>query len=209
MRQHVNPLSNHFDQTEVIPPLNEIFRNPILPLHLDVGSASGDFLFELALENNNWNYLGVEIREKLVKNAKSRIIDREIENLYFAFGSANNLFNDCRFKTILSSLKSISFYFPDPWFKKKHYKRRVIQPDLINSLSFFMQKGALIFLKTDVKELFEYMNFTVSNNLNFQKLDKKFMKYSEIFNPNEIKTSREKYVIKCQMNIFEEIYIKI
>ena len=33
----------------------QFFRNPILPLHLDVGSASGDFLFELALENNNWN----------------------------------------------------------------------------------------------------------------------------------------------------------
>ena len=72
-----------------------------------------------------------------------------------------------------------------------------------------MQKGALIFLKTDVKDLFEYMNLTILSNLNFQKLDKNFMKYSESFNQNEIKTSREKYVIKKQMNIFEEIYIKI
>lgn len=209
MRQHVNPLSKHFDEIEVIPPLNEMFKNPILPLHLDIGCASGDFLFELALENNNWNYLGVEIREKLVINAKSRIIDKEIENLYVAFGNANNIFNDSRGRTMLSGLQSISFYFPDPWFKKKHNKRRVIQPDLINILSTYMQKGALIFLKTDVKDLFEHMNFTISSNLNFQKLDKKFMKHSESFNPNQIKTSREKYVIKKQMNIYEETYIKI
>jgi tRNA (guanine-N7-)-methyltransferase len=209
MRQHVNPLSKHFDAIEEIPPLNKIFENPRLPLHLDIGSAAGDFLFDLALENDNWNYLGVEIREKLVKNAKSRIIDQQIDNLYFAFGNANNLFNDRCFKTVLFSVKSISFFFPDPWFKKKHFKRRVIQPDLINLLSNYLQKGALIFIKTDVKELFEHMNHTISSNLNFQKLDSNFMQYSESFNPNKIKTSREKYVMHKQMHIFEKIYIKI
>ena len=209
MRQHVNPLSRNFDEIEVIPPLNEIFKNPKLPLHLDVGSAAGDFLFDLALENNNWNYLGVEIREKLVKNAKSKIIDKEIHNLYFAFGNANKLLSDYHCKNILCRLKSISFYFPDPWFKKKHKKRRVIQPDLIDILSTYMQKGSLILVKTDVIELFEYMNFTISRNINFQKFDNKYMQRFESFNPNKIKTSREKYVIRKEMNIFEKIYIKI
>ena len=79
MRQHVNPLSKNFSNIEIIPPINEIFEDPKLPLHLEVGCASGDFLFELALENNSWNYLGVEIREKLVINAKSRIIDKNLD----------------------------------------------------------------------------------------------------------------------------------
>ena len=65
-----------------------------LPLHLDIGCAAGDFLFELALENNKWNYLGIEIREKLVDNAKSNLRDMAIGNLYFVFGNANNIFND-------------------------------------------------------------------------------------------------------------------
>ena len=56
MRQHVNPLSKNFFEIEPIPPLNEIFENPKLPLHLDVGCASGDFLIELSLANKNWNY---------------------------------------------------------------------------------------------------------------------------------------------------------
>ena len=51
MRQHVNPLSSNFHEIEIIPPLNEIFYNPNLPLHIDVGSASGDFLFDIAISN--------------------------------------------------------------------------------------------------------------------------------------------------------------
>ena len=66
MRQHVNPLSSNFHEIEIIPPLNEIFYNPNLPLHVDVGSASGDFLFDIALENNSWNYIGIEIRVKFI-----------------------------------------------------------------------------------------------------------------------------------------------
>ena len=134
MRQHVNPLSKNFFEIDPIPPLNEVFENPKLPLHLDVGCASGDFLFELSLKNANWNYIGIEIREKLVLNANLKMKSREHNNLYFFFGNANNIFDNSKNKSLIDSITSISFYFPDPWFKKKHYKRRVIQPEFINIL---------------------------------------------------------------------------
>ena len=66
MRQHVNPLSKNFKEIERIP-LIEMFGDPKSNLHLDIGCASGEFLFDLALVNTSWNYLGIEIREKLVK----------------------------------------------------------------------------------------------------------------------------------------------
>ena len=209
MRQHVNPLSKHFHHIEIIPPLNVIFEDPELPLHVDIGPASGEFLFELALQNTNWNYLGIEIREKLANNAKLRAIEREIRNLYFVFGNAYNIFNDPRCKFLIGYLSSISFNFPDPWFKKKHLKRRVIQPDLINLLSNSMQKGSLIFIKTDVKELFQYMDSTILSNMNFVKFDNKEFRHSESFNPNKIQTNREKYVNINHFNVFERIYIKV
>ena len=135
MRQHVNPLSSNFNEIESIPSLIEMFSDSKLKLHLDIGCASGEFLFDLALVNTSWNYLGIEIREKLVKNAKLKVIEREIKNLYFIFGNANNILNDVQNKFIIKNLKSISFNFPDPWFKKRHYKRHVIQPGFINMLS--------------------------------------------------------------------------
>ena len=147
MRQHVNPLSKNFDQIERLPSLFEMFDDSKLPLHLDIGSAAGEFLFDLALSNTNWNYLGIEIRERLVKTASFKAREREIKNLYFLFGSANKILNKFHSKFITKNLKSISFNFPDPWFKKRHYKRRVIQPDFINILSNFMQKGSKFLLK--------------------------------------------------------------
>jgi tRNA (guanine-N7-)-methyltransferase len=209
MRQHVNPLSSNFNQIEKIPSLSEMFVDSKLNLHLDIGCAAGDFLFDLALFNKSWNYLGIEIREKLVSNAKLKVIKKEIKNLYFVFGNANNILNDPQSKFIIKNLKSISFNFPDPWFKKRHYKRRVIQPEFINILSNSLQKGTLIFIKTDVKDLFDYMDCTISSNFDFKTIDKRDFNYSESFNPNKVKTSREKYVIVNQLDIFERIYIKI
>tara|TARA_A100001035_G_scaffold118025_1_gene92688 strand:- start:683 stop:1312 length:630 start_codon:yes stop_codon:yes gene_type:complete len=209
MRQHVNPLSKNFDEIEEIPSLREIFDNSKLNLHLDIGCAAGEFLFDLALVNSNWNYIGIEIRERLVKTAKLKVLEREINNLYFVFGSANKILNNFQSKFIFQNLKSISFNFPDPWFKKRHHKRRVIQPDFINILSNLMQKGSLIFIKTDVKDLFDYMDCIILNNSKFKKIDKKDLNYSESYNPNEVQTNREKYVIVNELEIFERIYMKI
>ena len=209
MRQHVNPLSNHFDEIEQIPSLDEMFDDSKLNLHLDIGCAAGDYLFDLALVNNNWNYLGIEIRERLVKTAQLKVLEREIKNLCFVFGNANNIVNDFHAEFIIKNLKSISFNFPDPWFKKRHYKRRIIQPKLINKFSNFMQKGSFIFIKTDVKDLFDHMNYTISSNFNFKEIKRKDFDYSESFNPKKIQTNREKYVNFNKLDVFEGIYIKV
>ena len=209
MRQHVNPLSRNFDEIESIPSLIKMFDDSKLNLHLDIGCAAGEYLFELALVNSNWNYLGIEIRERLVKTAKLKLQERKIKNLYFVFGNANNIVNDLQSEFIFKNVKSISFNFPDPWFKKRHYKRRVIQPEFINTLSNLLQKRSLIFIKTDVKDLFKYIDSTILANFNFKKIDKKDLNYSEIYNPNRVQTNREKYVLNNELAVFEGIYIKI
>ena len=129
--------------------------------------------------------------------------------MYFVFGNAKNILNDSQNKFIFKNVKSISFNFPDPWFKKRHYKRRIIQPDFINILSNSLQKGCHIFIKTDVKNLFDYMDFTISNNLNFKKINKNEFNYAESFNPNKVQTNREKYVILNKFDIFDSIYKRI
>ena len=208
MRQHVNPLSKHFFSINPLPPLNEVFENPKLPLHLDIGCAAGDYLFELSLKNKNWNYMGIEIREKLVINAKIKMKNSEYNNLYFLFGNANNIFAHSHNKLFINSITSISFNFPDPWFKKKHHKRRVIQPKFINFLSNSLQKRSLIFIKTDVSELFDYMDLTISESTSFKKLSIEDFRFNNSFNPYKIQTDREKYVLLNKLKIYEGIYIK-
>ena len=209
MRQHVNPLSKVFNDVKPIPPLKDIFSDLSKPLHLDIGCGSGDFLFNLANSNKNWNYIGLEIREKLVNKSQLKLKDESIDNLFFAFGNAEYLIEDYAGKFPTYKVASVSFNFPDPWFKKKHHKRRIIQPQLIHRISQLMENGGCISIKSDVEELFKYMDMTIINS-------KRFINYiykdSEIFysyNPFNLKTNREDYAIRKKLKIFEKKYIKI
>ena len=209
MRQHVNPLSKVFNNVEPLPPLKDIFNDYNKPLHLDIGCGSGSFLINLANHNKNWNYIGLEIREKLVNQSKLKLKDESIDNLFFAFGNAEYLIADCIGKYPAGIVSSVSFNFPDPWFKKKHHKRRIIQPQLIQRISHLMVNGGYISIKSDVEELFLYMDSIITKS-NF------FIAYkyqdSEIFNsynPRNLKTNRENYVIEKKLKVFEKTYKKI
>ena len=209
MRQHVNPLSKFFNDIEPIPPLKDIFHDLSKPIHFDIGCGSGDFLLNLANHNKNWNYIGLEIREKLVNKSKSKLKDESLDNLFFAFGNAEYLIEDCIGKFPADIVSSVSFNFPDPWFKKKHHKRRVLQPKLVDQISQLMACGGFISIKSDVEELFKYMDLTIINSKNFIAHIYQGREVLNSYNPINLKTNREDYVIRKKLKIFEKLYKKI
>ena len=209
MRQHANPLSKVFKDIQPIPPLKEIFNDFTKPLHLDIGCGSGDFLMNLAKNNKNWNYIGLEIREKLVAKSKSKLKDESIDNLFFAYGNAEYLIEDCIGKFPVDVVSSVSFNFPDPWFKKKHHKRRVVQPLLINKISQLMANGGYISIKSDVEELFEYMDLIITNSKIFNTYIYQDSEIIHSYNPINLKTNREMYVMRKKLKVLDRIYKKI
>jgi len=209
MRQHVNPLSKYFNAIEPIPLLTDIFNDHTKPLHLDIGCGSGDFLINLAKHNKNWNYIGLEIREQLVNKSKSKLKDESIDNLFFAFGHAEYLIDDCIGKFPVDIVSSVSFNFPDPWFKKKHHKRRIIRPQLIDKISQLMAHGGYISIKSDVEELFEYMDMTIIKSKYFSTYIYQDSEIFNSYNPIDLKTNREIYVKRNKLKVFEKLYKKI
>tara|TARA_B100000925_G_scaffold185972_1_gene140518 strand:+ start:434 stop:1063 length:630 start_codon:yes stop_codon:yes gene_type:complete len=209
MRQHANPLSKVFKDIQPIPPLKDIFNDFTKPLHLDIGCGSGDFLMNLAKNNKNWNYIGLEIREKLVIKSKSKLKDESIDNLFFAYGNAEYLIEDCIGKFPVDVVSSVSFNFPDPWFKKKHHKRRVVQPLLINKISQLMANGGYISIKSDVEELFEYMDLIITNSKIFNTYIYQDSEIIHSYNPINLKTNREMYVTRKKLKVLDRIYKKI
>ena len=209
MRQHVNPLSKYFQEIDSIPKIDQIFKNSVLPTHLDIGCASGEFLFQLAEYNKNWNYLGVEIREKLIIKAKNKLKEKNIDNLYFIFGNADNLLKNWVVQYPDRILESASIYFPDPWFKKKHHKRRIIQPQLIQKISHLMVNGGYISIKSDVEELFKYMDITIIKSKFFITYIYQDREIFNSYNPIDLKTNREKYILTNKQKVFEKLYKKI
>lgn len=153
VREHVNPLSRKY-QTPVSPPDWEaIYAVPSQPLHLDIGCGKGRFLLSMAQQHANWNFLGLEIREPLVEQANEWKAEMGLSNLHYLFCNVNN-----SLQPILSSLPSgvlhrVSIQFPDPWFKRKHQKRRVVQSELVAELAGFLVSGGAVFLQSDIKEV--------------------------------------------------------
>ncbi|KQK08215.1 hypothetical protein BRADI_2g40507v3 [Brachypodium distachyon] len=135
IRQHVNPLSASFVEPTGPPDWKEVFEDPLLPLMVDIGCGSGRFLVWLAKNSRERrNYLGLEIRQKLVERTQFWVTELGLRNVYFMFANAT-----VSFEQIVSSypgpLLLVSILCPDPHFKKKHHKRRVLQTQLVDSIT--------------------------------------------------------------------------
>ena len=207
MRQHVNPLSRFFQLPLELPPIENIFYNPNLPLHIDIGCAKGLFLLELADTIKEWNFLGIEIRKPLVLYAEKQRKNLEINNLVYLYCNANISLPSWIESLPLNTIQSISIQFPDPWFKRRHFKRRVLQPSLVQSISSSLQTGKELFIQSDVKEVIEQMNQTIIESGYFD-----FMTiYGSTFgdkNPFPFESEREKYVLNRGGNIFRVRYLR-
>jgi len=150
VRQHVNPLSRFYQLPRPLPPLADLFADPEQPLHLDIGSARGRFLLALAPLWPEHNHLGIEIRRPLVTAAEA---DREaagLTNLRFLFAHAGVSLPSWLAEVPAGRLALVSLQFPDPWFKTRHHKRRVLQPPLLHALAGAMAPGSRLFLQSDV-----------------------------------------------------------
>ncbi|KAL4199274.1 hypothetical protein AMTRI_Chr03g50360 [Amborella trichopoda] len=153
IRQHVNPLSSFFRKSVKIPSWNEFFEDPTLPLMVDIGSGSGRFLIWLAKRfPNAKNHLGLEIRNKLVQRAQFWVKELALKNIYFMFANAAVSF-DQLVAAYPGPLMCVSILCPDPHFKKRHHKRRIVQKELVDSISKHLSPGGHVFLQSDVLEV--------------------------------------------------------
>ena len=207
MRQHVNPLSQFFQLPLSLPSNSILFRNSHHPIHIDIGSAKGEFLIELALKYPDWNFLGLEIREPLVSSSERKRKKLKLENLKFLFCNVNVSLDKWLSDLDFDQLKRVSIQFPDPWFKRKHFKRRVLKTSLINSIARYMSKDGEIFIQSDILALIESMTHVMDNSTYFNRNYLHGSKWLDK-NPYNASTDRELFVAKKNLPIYRAIYIR-
>jgi tRNA (guanine-N7-)-methyltransferase len=168
VREHVNPLSSKYQTPPSIPDWGTIYAHPNLPLHLDIGCARGRFVLQLAQIEPSWNYLGLEIREPLVDQANQWRTEQGSQNLHYLSCNANNTLRPLLQGLPSGWLQRVTIQFPDPWFKKRHHKRRVVQPGLVQDLADFLSSGAIVFLQSDILEVATEMRDRFSEHSSFE-----------------------------------------
>ncbi len=205
VRQHVNPLSRYHQLPRPLPPLVDLFADPTRPLHLDIGCARGRCLLELARRRPQRNHLGVEIRRPLVVAAEA---DRQAEglaNLHYLFCNANVSLQDWLAQLPEGRLDLVSIQFPDPWFKKKHHKRRVLQPTLLLSLAAALAPGRELFVQSDVPAVIEPMVQLVELSGCFERPAEDARPW-RLSNPLPVPTEREIYVLDQGLPVYRVLY---
>jgi tRNA (guanine-N7-)-methyltransferase len=205
VRQHVNPLSRFFQLPLRLPPPEELFADPSLPLHLDIGSARGRFLLAMAQRDPGHNCLGVEIRRALVAAAEA---DREalgLGNLRYLFCNANVSLQAWLGALPSGQLERVSIQFPDPWFKKKHHKRRVLQPPLLLAIAGALQPGQQLFLQSDVLAVIEPMVALTEASGCFDRPPADARPW-RLHNPLPVPTERETYVLGQGLPVYRVLF---
>jgi tRNA (guanine-N7-)-methyltransferase len=146
IRQHVNPLKSNFFQIAVEPP-----ELPVgVPLEVELGSAEAHFLMARAAEDPARFYVGVEIRRDLVALANATCERQGLRQVRSVFA---NISVDLPRVFPAGRVSRFFLNFPDPWWKARQHKRRVMSPELVAELSGLLAEGGEIYLATDVFDI--------------------------------------------------------
>jgi tRNA (guanine-N7-)-methyltransferase len=124
------------------------------PLVVDIGFGDGDALAEMAAAHPHRNYLGVEVYRSGTGRLLRRIESEQLSNLRVMLADASELLRE---GIGSESLAGVQLFFPDPWTKKRHHKRRIVQADWLSRVADRLQPGGFLHMATDWADYAEWM----------------------------------------------------
>jgi tRNA (guanine-N7-)-methyltransferase len=145
IRQHVNPTRAYFETFRGTRPTFVAGR----PIEVEIGCADAQFLFERATHDPDRSYVGLEIRDEFVElvNAKARVSGAPVVAVFCqAQKHMSEIFAP-------ASIDRVYINFPDPWFKRRHADRRMVDGELVRGLVPVVRPGADILVQTDVWDI--------------------------------------------------------
>jgi tRNA (guanine-N7-)-methyltransferase len=147
-------LSRHFVTLEALaqPLRAAALFGRVAPLEIEVGSGKGLFLAAAAAGDPAADFLGVEILGKYARYVAARLAQRELANARVIHGDAQHLF---RTWLAEASVRAVHLYFPDPWWKARHKKRRLMNESFLVQVERVLMPGGTLHFWSDVEEYFQ------------------------------------------------------
>jgi tRNA (guanine-N7-)-methyltransferase len=122
------------------------------PLEVEVGSGKGLFLLSASGARPECNFLGCEVSRKYATFAAARLVRAARPHARMVHGDASHLFRE-----VLPdhAAAAVHIYFPDPWWKKRHLRRRLMNEPFLTDVRRVLEPGGQLHFWTDVREYFE------------------------------------------------------
>ncbi len=131
------------------------------PVILEIGFGMGKSLVEMAKANPDKNYLGIEVHTPGVGACIADAVEQNVRNLRVICHDATEILRDCIKPETLGGLQ---LFFPDPWHKAKHHKRRIVQPQFVENVVEKLVSGGFIHMATDWENYAEQMLEVLTQN---------------------------------------------
>jgi tRNA (guanine-N7-)-methyltransferase len=147
-------LSRHLRETDDLPAKFDAAAlfGRTAPLEVEVGSGKGLFLAGASHAHPERGFLGIEVAKKYARYAAAKLARQGSTNALMVHGDALGLFRQW---FPAASLAAVHVYFPDPWWKKRHKKRRVLNEDFLRDVERTLTPGGRLHFWTDVEEYFQ------------------------------------------------------
>ncbi len=143
--------------------LDKVFARAA-PAVLEIGFGNGETLVQQAVENQDKNYIGIEVHEPGVGHCLLQARDAGIDNLRLLMHDAIEVLNA---QIPLESLARVNLYFPDPWPKKRHHKRRIVQHDFLDLIADRLAANGTLNIATDWAAYAEHIDEILSRSDRF------------------------------------------
>lgn len=134
------------------------------PVILEIGFGNGESLLQMAAENPDQNFIGIEVHRPGVGHLLHLIHEQGIQNLRVMNHDAIDILLN---QIPEHSLSRVQLYFPDPWHKKKHNKRRIVQASFLDMLAKLLKKDGGIHFATDWEHYAHHMMKTLEDHPDF------------------------------------------
>ena len=132
---------------------------------LEVGFGNGDSLLEMAIQNPNLNFLGIEVYEAGVGRLINEASKNKLTNLKIIKEDAVEVLNN---NIPDDSISHFQLFFPDPWHKKRHHKRRIVQTSFLDLLTKKLKNNGIVHIATDWENYAEHIMETLESHSHFK-----------------------------------------
>jgi tRNA (guanine-N7-)-methyltransferase len=121
------------------------------PLEIEMGSGKGLFLAKAALALPEHNFLGVELVHKYATFCAARLARQDLDNARMVSGDGVRMFRELLPDACAAA---VHVYFPDPWWKSRHHKRRVMNAGFVRDIQRVLEPGGALHFWTDVEQYY-------------------------------------------------------
>ena len=147
----------------------EILFGRAAPLVLEIGFGMGDSLFQMAKQEPDKNFIGIEVHPPGVGRLMHLAHQENLTNLRVYMADAMDVLEDC---IPDESIDRLQLFFPDPWHKKKHNKRRIVQQLFVQKIHPKLKTNGILHMATDWQPYAEYMLEVMDLSENFENTHK-------------------------------------